>query len=412
MTRNLTVVIGRMIRADERVFFARVAALLIAACLVFGTVAPAGALVTGTDRIGGVPASERELAAAQMPDVDMRAGVLMTADGRELWARASSDKRAMASTTKIMTAVVVLESAGLDDLVRVSSKAAQTGESESGIRSGQTYSVRQLVSAMLVKSGNDASVALAEHVGGDVPSFVEKMNRKAQQLGLASTHFANPHGLDAEGHYTSAADLALLARYAMTKPEIREAVALETCDVGGKKLENSNQLIGTYTGANGVKTGWTSDAGYCVVASAQRGGVELYAIVLGTHTEAERFDEARKLFDWGFVHYRSQSLATSGTVVGTAEVSDYIDTSVRAVIATSAAATVLDLDGPVERKLVLAEEVRAPVSAGQRLGEMTFTQGDTLVARLPVVAARDVRAPEPLERVGIFFKRIWLSVAG
>jgi serine-type D-Ala-D-Ala carboxypeptidase (penicillin-binding protein 5/6) len=208
---------------------------------LLGVVAPAFAVVRPTDTLGDMAVSDMpEESASKAPDLDAAAGVLMASDGRILWSRSPDEERAMASTTKIMTAIVALENASLDEPILVSPRAATIGEAAARLKAGETYPLRTLLEAMLVKSGNDASIAVAEHIGGSVEGFAAMMNDKAAQLGLEHTSFVNPHGLDAPGHYTSAADLATLARYAMANDEFRRMVALESVVIDGERRGRRN----------------------------------------------------------------------------------------------------------------------------------------------------------------------------
>ena len=391
---------------------------VLAALLLLAMSAPSAvARVADDDLVGGVavPAlASRNLA----PDADMAAGVVAAGDGRVLWARDAGAQRAMASTTKIMTAIVVLENADLDEVAKVSKAAAKTSESTAEVVAGKRYTVRTLLEALLVKSGNDAAVALAEHVGGSEADFVTMMNRKAQELGLDNTHFANPHGLDESSHYTCAEDLATMARYAMQIEEFKRIVALESTKIrpanggAGPTLENSNEMIGSFAGATGVKTGWTNDAGYCLVATAERAGVELVAVVLGAKSESARFREAGRLLEWGFEHYRMKELVATGADVGEVRVADYLDVTVRAAAASTVTVPVFDADGDVETRLALLSEVDAPVATGDRVGTLTFVQGNRLVGQVPVVATSEVDAPGVLERAWIWILRGWRGLTG
>jgi D-alanyl-D-alanine carboxypeptidase (penicillin-binding protein 5/6) len=323
----------------------------------------------------------------------------------------------MASTTKIMTAVVVRENTDLEEQVTISTTAAKTGGAGIPLKAGQTLPVRQLLEAILVRSANNGAVALAEHVGGTVDGFVELMNRKAEELGLTHTRFANPHGLDAPGHYTSAADLALLAEYAMADPVFAEMVAMPELTVtaaGGLTLTYpaSNLLIHEYEGATGVKTGWTNKAGYCLVASAERGGVELVAVVMGTRDEMDRFRQARALLDWGFAHYAFSEVSSANATAGVVPVSDYLDVTVAAVVAETTSVPIFDLQGEVTSRVDVLSEIEAPVTRGQRLGTLTVVQGDRLLTQVPIVAGADVAEPGFWERLGIGVLRAWRGVFG
>ncbi len=346
----------------------------------------------------------------------MPAGALRTGDGRTLWDRGADAERAMASTTKIMTALVVLDRTELTERVTVTGGAAGVGEAEAGLVAGESYTVQQLLEAMLVRSGNDAAFALAEHVAGDENAFVALMNEKAVELGLSHTAFTNPHGLDEDGHHTSAADLATLTTVAMADPRFAAIVNMPRVSVtaGGRTttFDNSNKLLGTYEGATGVKTGWTSDAGYCLVASAQRGSISFIAVVLGTSSEDARFEQARTLLDWGFAHYAETQVASKETTAALVPVTDYLDRTVTAKVAEDAVVPVFDLDGEVVSRVDMIREVEAPVVAGQRLGTLTVVQGERLLAQVPIVAAGDVPAPDAWDAAGIWFTRLWRRVFG
>lgn len=369
------------------------------------------------DLVGGVAVSRDANLAAAIPATSIPSGVLVTGDGRQLWAREPDAERAMASTTKIMTALVVLDEADLDEIVTVSAAAAAVKEMGIDIVAGEQRTVRELLTAMLVHSGNDAAFALAEHVAGSEAGFVELMNRKAASLGLVHTSFANAHGLDAPGHYTTAAELATMAQVAMADPRFAEMVGSKTCTVTrpgapATVYPNSNQLLHSYPGATGIKTGWTDDAGYCVVVSSTQGGVSLLAVVLGAASESDRFDQARTLLDWGFEHYAVQQLTSAETTAALVPVSDFLDVTVPVLVGEAVSLPVFDLDGPVTTTLDVEPEVTAPVAKGQRLGSMKVTQGSRLLAEVPLVAASDVAEPDLWERVGIWFTRLWRSVFG
>jgi len=369
------------------------------------------------ETVGNATVAEDPTLRDVAPEVSMPSGILRTMDGRSLWSRDPDAERAMASTTKIMTALVVLEHAEMNDVVTVSRDAADVGEAEIGLRPGQQITVAMLLEGMLVRSGNDAAIALAEHVGGSVEGFVAMMNQKAADLGLVHSSFTNPHGLDEPGHYTSAEDLATLSTLAMSDSRFAEIVSQPSVMVddgqgGAKRYQSSNKLLGAYDGANGVKTGWTDNAGYCLVASAERDGIGLVAVVLGTDSEDERFDEARALLDWGYEHYRPTQVATAETTTALVPVTDYLDRTVPAVVSEDVTVPVFDLDGEVSASADVVQEVEAPVSAGQRLGTLTVRQGERLLAQVPIVAAQDVAAPDTWERIGIWFTRIWRSVFG
>ncbi|NOY54865.1 MAG: D-alanyl-D-alanine carboxypeptidase [Actinobacteria bacterium] len=241
------------------------------------------------------------------PDVTAEAWILYDDTFDRVLAEHNADeRRAMASTTKIMTALVALEQGNLDDPIRISARAAGIGEAEAGLVEGETWTLRDLLTAMLVRSANDAAVAVAEGVGGSVDDFVALMNGKARSLGLENTHFVNPHGLDAPGHFTSARDLLTMARVAMKNPLFATLVRTQTArlpdapDGTERIVHNTNQLLGSYAGAIGVKTGYTGKAGLVLVAAAENSGRRLYAVVMGS---TDSFADAAALLDYGATEF-------------------------------------------------------------------------------------------------------------
>jgi D-alanyl-D-alanine carboxypeptidase (penicillin-binding protein 5/6) len=395
-----------------------VVAWVVSAAVLLGVLAlpsMAHAAISASDRVDGRSPSELGVPRDAMPDVSMRAGALVTSDGRVLWSREAGARRSIASLTKVMVAVVAMENAEPTEVVTVSREAQKVGESTSFLREGQRLPLSELLEALLIKSGNDASVAIAVHVSGSEAAFVDLMNSKAQELGLKQTRFVNSHGLDAKGHHSSAEDMAVLARYAMSKPEFSRIVRKKRARIGSGKgsitVDNTNLLIGNYTGVNGVKTGFTSQAGYCLIGSARRGDVSLLAVVLGTGSDVRRIREARELLDFGFAHFRAQRLVSAGTVIGEAPVTDYLDLTVPAAVSQDMTATVLDFAGPITRTVSMSA-VEAPVRAGDKVGVATFTQAGDIVATISLVATADVPRPNLFERVGIALARAWRALSG
>ncbi|MGC8839761.1 MAG: D-alanyl-D-alanine carboxypeptidase family protein, partial [Anaerolineae bacterium] len=271
-------------------------AFLACLCLAFGP-------PSLTERDAGgmrlAPAQVEVLLALEAPPTPLAEAALLgdESTGEVLWEKNAHQRRAVASTTKIMTALLTLERADLDGEVVVSPAASYTGGNMVGLAPGERLSVRDLLYGLLLNSGNDAATALAEHVAGSAEAFVDLMNARAQALGMADTHFVNPHGLDAEGHYSSAYDLWLLTREAMKNPVFRDIVATPVQTLGPRTYVNLNLLLTAYPGADGVKTGTSDWAGECLVASATRRGHRLIAVVLHS---PDRYGDARALLDWGF----------------------------------------------------------------------------------------------------------------
>jgi len=213
----------------------------------------------------------------------------------------------MASTTKILTAIMVIENANLDDIVTVSSKAAGTGGSRLGLHTNDKISVRDLLYGLMLCSGNDAAVALAEHVGSDISGFATLMNNKCKSLGLTSSHFVTPHGLDNDDHYTTAYELALITNYALKNKTFCNYVGTKnhTVYINGhsKNLSNTNELLGNLNGVYGVKTGFTNGANRCLVTSVKRGNMDLICIVLGADTKKDRTQDSIKLIEYAFKNF-------------------------------------------------------------------------------------------------------------
>lgn len=221
-------------------------------------------------------------------------------------------KSAMASTTKIMTTIVILEKANLNEKVTVSAKAGGTGGSRLGLKRGDKASVRDLLYGLMLRSGNDAAVALAEHVGGSVKGFTELMNEKTIELGLTNTHFVTPHGLDDANHYTTALELAKLTDYAMDNETFAKIVGTKSTTIyinnQSRQINNTNELLGVLNGVVGVKTGFTNNAGRCLVTETKRNNMDIITIVLGADTKKDRTKDSVNLIEYTFSKYKMYNL--------------------------------------------------------------------------------------------------------
>lgn len=247
------------------------------------------------------------------PKINSRAGIIYDRTSKKvIWGKAENEKRPMASTTKIMSAIVVLENANLNDVVIVSKKSAGTGGSRLGLKSGDKITVNDLLYGLLLVSGNDAAVALAEYVGGSVEGFSNKMNAKAKELGLESTHFITPHGLDMQEHYTTALELAEMTDYALEIKKFADIVNTKsiTISINGqsKMLNNTNELLGNLEGVNGVKTGFTNGANRCLVTSVNREGMNIITVVLGADTKKDRTKDSVQLIEYAYKNYEIYNL--------------------------------------------------------------------------------------------------------
>lgn len=242
------------------------------------------------------------------PDVNSRACVVIDRKtNRVLFGKNENTKKKMASTTKIMTATIIIEKCNLTDTIEISKKAAGTGGSRLGLKTGDKITVLDLLYGLMLRSGNDAAVALAEYAGGDINGFAELMNAKALELGLTNTHFETPHGLDSTEHYTTAYELALLSNYALNNPTFAKIVGTKnyTITINGspKALSNTNELLGNMEGVYGIKTGFTNGANRCLVTACKRNNMDIICVVLGADTKKFRTIDSIKLINYIFNNF-------------------------------------------------------------------------------------------------------------
>jgi serine-type D-Ala-D-Ala carboxypeptidase (penicillin-binding protein 5/6) len=312
--------------------------------------------------------------------------------GEVLLASRPRAKLPIASITKLMTVLVTLQHARLNDLVTVSGHAAEVGESSINLLPGERLSIHDLVEAALIQSANDAAVALAEHVGGSQARFVEMMNREARKLGLRDTHFANPDGLDAPGHYSSARDVTRLARIAMRNKVIRSVVGHTSAQIaGGRTLTTWNDLLSRFPGLFGVKTGHTNEAGWSEVAAARANGVTIYATLLGGRSREGRNGDLAALLAWGLARYRTVDLIMGQRIYATAK-APYGRKELE-LVAAAPRRQIVRIDRPLVERVVAPSVISLPVRKGERIGEVQIYAGRRLVASRPLVASRTIDRP-------------------
>ncbi len=321
--------------------------------------------------------------------------------GQILYAQNEHDALPPASVTKIMTVLLTMEAIdsgriALDDMVTVSAYAAGMGGSQVFLAEGEQMSVDDLLKAVCVSSGNDAAVALAEHVAGVTELFVEQMNNRARELGMKDTHFVNCTGLTAEGHVTSAHDIALMSRELLLHhPEVRSytTIWMDTLRNGTFGLSNTNKLIRFYDGATGLKTGFTQEAGYCISATAERDGMELIAVIMKGNTPDSRNADAKTLLNYGFSTYALADVQPEEPLPALPVTLGAADTV--ALTLPEEGRTVLlekSRSGGLTQTVELPEAVPAPLQAGDTVGTLTVSrEGETLLT-VPIVAAETVEA--------------------
>lgn len=340
-----------------------------------------------------MPAAAEELA------VDAQACLLMEkTTGEVLYAVNEHEQLEPASVTKVMTLLLVMEAIDsgtlhYDDMVTASAYACSMGGSQIWLEENEQMSVEDMLKAVCVASANDASVALAEHIAGSADGFVEKMNQRAAELGMGDTHFVNPTGLPAEGHVTSAYDIAIMSReLILHHPDIRRftTIWMDSLRDGEFGLNNTNKLIRYYEGATGLKTGSTDDALYCLSATAERDGMELIAVILKSPTSTQRFESAKVLLNYGFAAYGlvqaepESPLTPIPVELGTAAVVTPVLEGEQNLLLSK------EKLGTMEIQTQLEPMLSAPVEKGQQVGTLTVSSGGEVLAELPLVAEEAV----------------------
>ena len=343
------------------------------------------------------------LAAADSPapalEVSADSAVLMEKEtGTILYEKEAHTPREPASVTKVMTLLLIMEAVDAgrlnrEDQVTVSAAAAGMGGSQVYLKEGEQFSVGELIKCVTVVSGNDAAVALAEHLAGSEGAFVAQMNQRAKELGMDDTNFVNCTGLPAQGHVTSAYDIALMSRELILRhPTIQEytTIWMDSIRDGAFGLTNTNRLVRFYNGATGLKTGSTDSAGYCISATARRDDMELIAVILHAPTSPERFEDAKALLDYGFAGY---ALTTVHPESALPPVSVLLgeDAQVQPVLARDCRLLIQKgQESQITTQITLPEDVEAPVEQGQTLGEMTVSVNGQVRDTVPILAAQPV----------------------
>lgn len=328
------------------------------------------------------------------PSLSAKAAIVMEAStGDVLFGKRADSRRSVASTTKLMTALVVLQRADLGDVYRASDYRPAPVESQIGLRPGERMTVRDLMRGLLLASGNDAAVTLAEGSMGSVRAFVAEMNRQARRLGLRNTRYGNPIGLDEKGHFSSARDLATLTRalrrYAFFRETVaRSRITLRTGDQQ-RTVVNRNALVREGE-ANGVKTGRTSKAGYVLVGTRRRGGVTVISAVLGTPSEADRNADSRALLRFGLASYEDRTILPEGRRLGKIGLEYRDGETVDAVAGRSVQRVLRRGSGASVTVVGLPEEVDGPLPRGSRVGTAVVRVGGRVIARVPVNTAQPV----------------------
>ena len=333
-------------------------------------------------------------------EISAKSVVLLEAHtGQVLYEDNSSEKLPPASITKIMSLLLVMEAIdrgdmSLEDVITTSEHASSMGGSQIWLEPGETMTVDELLKATVIASANDATVALGEAIAGSEEGFVAMMNEKAKSLGMNNTHFVNCTGLDAEGHLTTAYDIAIMSCELIKHPLIKNysTVWMDSLRGGESELVNTNKLIRFYSGATGLKTGTTSGAGYCVSATAERDGMELVAVVMGGSTSAERFNGAKKLLDYGFANYNCKNYSPEK------EKDTYVNVlkGEERLVKAECKGTINILSRKADKdnittKINLGDTVTAPIKKGDKIGSISVYLGDEEIGAVDIIAASEVK---------------------
>lgn len=371
--------------------------------------------------LGGVSVSSKELSRIESKSV-----ILMEeTSGTVLFEKNADEKREIASVTKVMTALLLMEQidAGkikYDDLITASENAEEMGGSQVYLEVGEQMSVDDMLKALMVASGNDAAVAIAEHVSGTVEEFVNLMNKKAEELGMKNTHFANPNGLpeESEPEYSTARDVATMSRELISKhPDITKytTIWMDSLRGGEFALANTNKLLSPaintgYDGATGLKTGFTTNAMHCLSATAKRGDLGLVAVVLGGPTSDIRFSETKDLFNYGFNNFVLKGKIKQGEDIKETSVIKGKEETVMGVAKNDF--VILDNKnekGEITKEIEMDKDIKAPVEKGQKIGIMRIKKGDSVMGEVDIVAKDTVKHRNIFDVIKLFFQK-WMGI--
>lgn len=347
----------------------------------------------------------------EAPQIDAASAIVMDAKtGRVLFEKNAYKRRPMASTTKIMTAIVAIEKGDLDDIVTVSKRAASIWGSRLRLKAGQKLTLKELLYGLLLNSGNDAAIAIAEHIGGTVEGFLDLMNKKAREIGAYNTNFKTPHGLDANGHYTTAYDLALITRYALRNTVFAKIVRTKNASISIRDLRNTNEMLSIYPGADGVKTGYTGKAGRCLVTSATRNGWQIISVVLNCPTRYKRALSSKLILDYAFNNYKNITLIRKGEVIKSIPVIKGIEKSIPVESMEDITIPMREDEiNALETQVDIPGSLDAPVYANIEVGSIKFLVSGKVVAETSLKTCFDVRTKKVMDYLGEIFNS-WLRI--
>ena len=358
----------------------------------------------------------------KLSDINSRKAVIIERNSKKiLYGKKENERSKMASTTKIMTALVVIQNTNLNNIVEVSKKAAGIGGSKLKLKKGDKITVKDLLYGLMLKSGNDAAVALAEYVGGSIEEFAKLMNKNAEDLGLNNTHFVTPHGLDDEEHYTTAYELALITDYALKNEVFAEIVKTKSASitVNGQTriINNTNELLGNLNGVYGVKTGFTNDAGRCLVTAIKRGDLDIICVVLGSDTKKDRTKDSTKLIENAFKNYK--------TILLNSKINEefrkwynmnfnriYIEKGDENRLALKLENNeeikypiLKNTDDKIEINIIANLEQKAPIKMNTEIGKLQIKYDNEIIKEISIINTKNIKKKNIKNYIQEFFKR-------
>lgn len=332
------------------------------------------------------------IAPNKKPTIDAHSAIVMDMEsGKILYEKDAYTKRSIASTTKIMTAILAIEKGNMGDTVTISKRAAQVRGSTIHLQKGENILLKELLYGLMLKSGNDAAIAIAEHIGGSVEGFAILMNDKAKELGLNNTNYITPHGLDKPGQYSTAYDLAILTKYAFKNEIFGKIVSTVSTSIPNRYLHNTNEMLELYKGADGVKTGFTGQAGRCLVTSATRDDWRIISVVLNCPSRTSRARSSTKILDYAFLTYKRYELAEAGEIISKIPVN-------KGLVPEVSVFTVDSIVIPLSQKeyeqlrieIVLPEELKAPIEANNKVGRVEYWIDSEKIAQNDLLTSNSV----------------------
>lgn len=355
------------------------------------------------------------------PNINSRSAIVLDRNANAiLYGKNENQKRPMASTTKIMTSIVIIENNDLNDIVTISKKAAGTGGSRLGLKFNDKISVKDLLYGLMLRSGNDAAVALAEYSGGSVQQFANLMNNKANSLGLKNTHFETPHGLDSSEHYTTTYELAILTDYALKNEIFSKIVNTQNININingnSKNIHNTNELLGYLNGVYGVKTGFTNGAGRCLVTSVKRNDLDLICIVLGADTKKDRTRDSIELIEYAYANFRNINIKEKINE----EFNKWKEINEKRIEVLKAKDLLtLKIDNhkfnkfPIKNgeedkikiSIEIKEQLKAPIEKGEKVGTIIIKNNENIIEQLDIVTNQKIRKKNIFDYLKTIFNK-------